>query len=642
MTLTGEELTDLERRLRDETAAGGRLDLRVGTPAVDDPAKGASWGSDRTISARVLYDMLTEEGQAGGQPRVLSLVGARIVEPLDFEGAVTDWRVVFEGCSFAEPVVLAQAKVLMIVLARCHLPALDAQQAHIRGNFLLKYGLVNDGICLAGAHIDGVLDLNGTTLIGRDTPALQGDMVTVGQNMTCLDGFTTQGAFHLPGARIGGQLNLTGARFSNPGQLALGADRLTVEHDMICRELATQGEVRLVGAHISGQLDLEGANLDNPGRRALMASGLMIDRDMFCRRGFTANGEVRLGGAHILGQLDLEDGHLSNPEGPALTADGLTVGQDMSFSPGFTAEGKVLLIGARVGAQMRLAGAQMINPNGAALIADRLKVDQDMFCGDGFAAQGEVRLVGAHVSGQLDLEGAIFDQTRGSVLHLDALRTSDLRLCFARPPSRVTLTHAHVGVFVDAPDHWPPALGLVGFTYDALHEKPAVPVRKRLEWLGRDPTGYSPHPYEQLAAVYRQAGREEDALQVAIAKQHRRWRTRSWPAMLWGLLLRALVGYGYRPGRAGWWLLGMLVASTLIYQRSYPHQFISAKPTDSAAGFNSVAYALDVLLPVIDLGQQAVWVPQGLARLWTWISVMAGWVLTTAVVAAIAGLLKRE
>jgi hypothetical protein len=596
-TLTGRELTDPERRLRDEAAAGRRLDLRVGTPAVDDPMQGASWGLDRTIRARVLYDMLTEGVQAGGQPRALSLVGARIVEAVDLEGAVTDWRVVFEGCSFAEPMVLARATVLMVVLARCHLPALDAQQANIQGNFLLKSGLVSDGVCLAGAHIGGVLDLNGTTLIGRDGPALQGDMVTVGQNMTCLDGFTAQGALHLPGARIGGQLNLTGARFSNPDLLALGADRLAVEHDMICREVATQGEVRLVGAHIGGQLDLEGANLDNPdglalradqlavsqsvycrggfhaqgevrlvgahiggqldlegakldnpGRRALMASGLTIDRDMFCRRGFTATGELRLGRAHIRGQLDLADGHLSNLEGSALTADGLTVDQDMSFSPGFTAEGEVLLIGARVGAQLRLAGARMTNPSGAALIADRLRVDQDMFCGDGFTAQGDVRLVGADISGQLDLEGAVFDQTSGCVLHLDAVRASDLRLCFASPPSRVTLTHAHVGVLVDAPDHWPPALGLVGFAYDALHEKPTVPVRKRLEWLCRDPAGYSPYPYEQLAAVYRQAGREEDARQVAIARQRRRWRTRSWPARLWGLLLRALVGYGYRPG----------------------------------------------------------------------------------------------
>jgi hypothetical protein len=40
--------------------------------------------------------------------------------------------------------------------------------------------------------------------------------------------------------------------------------------------------------------------------------------------------------------------------------------------------------------------------------------------------------------------------------------------------------------------------------------------------------------------------------------------------------------------------------------------------------------------------QQVHWIPQGVARWWTWASILAGWVLTTAVVAAMTGLLKRE
>jgi hypothetical protein len=51
---------------------------------------------------------------------------------------------------------------------------------------------------------------------------------------------------------------------------------------------------------------------------------------------------------------------------------------------------------------------------------------------------------------------------------------------------------------------------------------------------------------------------------------------------------------------------------------------------------------LDVLLPVVDLGQQTAWTPNGVARWFTWASILAGWVLTTAVVAALSGLLKGD
>jgi hypothetical protein len=45
---------------------------------------------------------------------------------------------------------------------------------------------------------------------------------------------------------------------------------------------------------------------------------------------------------------------------------------------------------------------------------------------------------------------------------------------------------------------------------------------------------------------------------------------------------------------------------------------------------------------VVDLHQQDSWIPRGVAQWWAWACILAGWVLTTAVVAALAGLLKKE
>ena len=48
------------------------------------------------------------------------------------------------------------------------------------------------------------------------------------------------------------------------------------------------------------------------------------------------------------------------------------------------------------------------------------------------------------------------------------------------------------------------------------------------------------------------------------------------------------------------------------------------------------------MLPIVNLGQKNAWQPQGAALYWSWALTGAGWVLTTAVVAGLAGILKRD
>lgn len=59
--------------------------------------------------------------------------------------------------------------------------------------------------------------------------------------------------------------------------------------------------------------------------------------------------------------------------------------------------------------------------------------------------------------------------------------------------------------------------------------------------------------------------------------------------------------------------------------------------------FQPVIYTLDVLLPVVGLGQKSSWQPatSGLMT-WYWGLTAAGWVLSAAVVAGLTGILKRD
>jgi hypothetical protein len=197
-------------------------------------------------------------------------------------------------------------------------------------------------------------------------------------------------------------------------------------------------------------------------------------------------------------------------------------------------------------------------------------------------------------------------------------------------------------VLDDAPATWPDQLQLRGCTYDALYERSPVSAGQRLDWLGRDLDGYAPQPYEQLTAVYRRAGREEDARQVAIAKQRARRRTLLAPGKAGSLLLDVLVNYGYRPWLAGLWLLGLVGAGWWVFDLAHPAHLIASKPANQRPAFHAGLYALDLLLPIGDLNYQGAWIPEGWVR-WCWLAwILAGWVLTVAVLAALSGMLKRD
>ena len=109
------------------------------------------------------------------------------------------------------------------------------------------------------------------------------------------------------------------------------------------------------------------------------------------------------------------------------------------------------------------------------------------------------------------------------------------------------------------------------------------------------------------------------------------------------LLTGRLVGYGYRTWLAGVWLLGFWLVGWAAFDRAHAHHELDlARPGEARPSFHGAVYALDTLLPVVDLRQQAVWIPHGGVQWWAWASILAGWILTTAVVAALSGLLKRD
>jgi hypothetical protein len=548
--------------------------------------------------------------------------------------------------------------------------ALDADGLRTEEGMFCRDGFTARGeVRLVGASIGGDLDFTGASLTRPDTEdgrarsdkqdarALDADQLTVEGSLVCADGFRALGQVCLAGAHIGGQLILDGARLDSEDGWALNAANLTVKKDMICgvspdEQFHAQGGVSLAGARIGGTLSFSHANLTKGQQESLRADRLTIEGDMRCGAAFTANGTISLVGARIGGELSITKTTLDDRGGIALLADGITVERDMQCGKEFTARGEVDLVSARIGGWLSFTDATLDNPRGQALRADGITVERGVQCGERFTARGGVRLPRAQIGEQLIFkeaslsEGAIVesryeDSRYERTLQLQDLRVPVLSLEFGQPPGgTVDLVGARVGVFVDEQKSWAATMRLLGFTYDTIESKKKIGVKARLGWLTRDQDGYSPQLYEQLAAVYRRTGHEDEARRVAIEKQRRRRSTLKPQGRAWNWLLYLTVGYGYRTWQAAVWLLGLLLVGTWVFDRAYPVSMVPAK--QPVPPFHALVYTLDVLLPIVDLGQQSAWQPRGAALRWLWVLIGAGWVLTTAVVAGLTGILKRD
>ena len=376
-----------------------------------------------------------------------------------------------------------------------------------------------------------------------------------------------------------------------PPRAAVYGDLLVVDTAMYCHDVVVDGQFRLPGARIGGYLHLDGAQItheepDRPPTPALLAQGLRVDTGMFARRGntraekrFTVIGGVDLSGATIKGGLMLPDADLVDDRGgTALRADHISVEGGVNLS-GVTASGAVRLDSARVVGPLTLSGARL-----GTLDASGARVEGAMVCNEGFNAH-----------------------------------SLDLR-------------RARTATFEDDAASWPVKLRLDGFVYDELMPLPAAGTR--LPWLARD--AYQPQPYEQLAARYRAVGRDGESRRVLLAQQRRRRESAGVPAKAWGLLQDATVGYGYRPWLAGLWLLGLLAAGSVYFASHHPAPLGTGGPH-----FNAVAYTLDLLVPVVSLGQSGAWNPSGSSQVLAYALIISGWTLATTLFAGVTRILVR-
>jgi hypothetical protein len=102
------------------------------------------------------------------------------------------------------------------------------------------------------------------------------------------------------------------------------------------------------------------------------------------------------------------------------------------------------------------------------------------------------------------------------------------------------------------------------------------------------------------------------------------------------------VGYGYRTWQAVLWLIGLLILGTVLFGYVYRGDLTPANKPDVQPAFQPSLYTLDLLLPVVSLRVRDAWIAHGAAQVWSVVFIIMGWILATAVVLSLTGLLKQD
>ncbi|MBB5872744.1 hypothetical protein F4553_006178 [Allocatelliglobosispora scoriae] len=447
--------------------------------------------------------------------------------------------------------------------------------------------------------------LTSLRLSGSTMPGLHAMGIEVKGSVWLDEGFHSTQEVTLERARIGNELSLRKATLESiePNRWALNANRIKIGGALFAGLMEADGQIRLISARIDGLVTLRGARLRNPGKicfqgeRMVLGDSLFFQRAMGTKEPLEASGAIVLTNAQIAGGIAFEGALLTEP-------------QTLSEKP-------------------------LEDPT--SIRATRLRVGRNLNLSDGLRCAGGIRVKSSEIGGTLNLHG--IESCGGEVpINLSGTTADTLDLRFAKPLSgTLDLTNVTVVRLVDAAETWPVRISTDGFTYESLQPQPEVSAEQRLEWLQRNKSGYSPQPYEQLLSFYRLSGREQDAARVALAKQRARRSTLTWRGKAWGLLLDATVGYGYRTWLAGVWLLALTVVGTFVFRNSSPIPIADHPPA-----FRPFAYAFDLLVPLIDLGQESSFRMSGPREVVSWIFVLLGWLLTTSVAAGLSRLVNRH
>ncbi|MEL6984046.1 MAG: hypothetical protein AAFO29_16600, partial [Actinomycetota bacterium] len=346
-----------------------------------------------------------------------------------------------------------------------------------------------------------------------------------------------------------------------------------------------------------------------------------------------------------------------------------------------------------IGGEVSAEDAVLDNPAGDTLSFSSAQIKGAIKLG-GLVSTGLLTINRATVGGRLQLSDATLvcrdrwaKNVNGNAVEIISSDiTGGLYLDWAEVSPSIDLFSSTTTIVADQVDTWPERSDLSGLVYerfDAPDPAGGDPwnVEDRLGILrSQDPFDLA--PYEVAARVYADHGRFADADRLRIVGRqraargaYRTARSGRSPLARVGAVVRLVgdwfyrlsVGYGFKPGRALGLIAGLIVivglslagpwsardevmratgASDVVYSPAGP----LGGPTgddglavDQRCGgdvrcFQPAIYAIETVVPLIELGQRQAWRVDSTARfgplydIWLTFATIAGWTLSTVFV----------
>jgi len=468
------------------------------------------------------------------------------------------------------------------------------------------------------------------------------------------------GGIYLHGAELRAGASLTGIQLRNAGELALDLSQGKIGGQFDVERATIEGSMDLSGAVAGGAISLADTRITRPSNgRAIRAVGMRIGGDLWMRRMEIYGGSINLRAARITSGLDAHGAQIVHPGDRSISLRQAQIGGNVALRNGFRSIG--------------------------VLVLDRVSIGGRLAADD--AALAWTPPEPGRVVQEPNPRGCAVDATSATI-------SSGTDLGWSVITGAVDFTDATTSYLADRPTaDWPEQTHLDGFRYqrfapvqlgEAQNWSPAVwDAPSRVAWL-YDTGCIDPGPWEQASRVLRENGdfRGSEDMLIGFRRSLRRYRVGRldrWWNRFADRVIDLCVGYGHRPQRMAWFMAALVLAvvfsltvlpgpgamraaseAGLVYTTSGP-----APADEQPAGvdlseltaaqrvancghgavrcFNPTLYALDTVVPIIDLNQRAAWYPstddEGTALEW-WLSIttILGWFASTVFVLALARL----
>ena len=560
-------------------------------------------------------------------------------------------------CEISEPVDLSHSRLARFSLKGSKLTRLIAVEAQIDGELdicgvspLGPPGLETLTAKLRGIRIDGDLLAREAKLargVDSTDDALMLQGADIAGNLLLDEGFDAFGCVWLMNARVGGGLSCSNGQILNrsddaKGQ-AINADGASFGSVRLSEKFKAEGEVRFVSARIALDIDIsDSASFRNELGAALLLTNAEVGGQVHGNE-TKISGQLLMQSCSVARNVDLRGAeltHRTTPRGDtfgrALDAANANVGGALLLQ-GANVKGEVFLAGAAVDGYLSFGGGRFINGGGWAIRAPNARIGGNLtfkLPEDGFAPHGQktvieggakfsrARIEGALRWSALELRGPGPDNVKGGVLSFADANVSGAihaRGLVTQQGALIDMSGATCDALNDdIKSGWGvdgAKLNLEGFNYQRI-DNVSERWRQRLPWLQRGER-FSTQPFAQAALVYARAGKREDARRIQLAQHDRSTSVASSGPFTWALssLFGLIAGYGLAPIRVARALVLFLALGVVgVLTMNAQGALVTPRGAQCNGAIEPALYAIDVALPVIDLGQESRCGPGRTAR----------------------------